>query len=301
MFSEMLKTHPMLARVFESEFSHSANWDRFAYLGDFANALLDWIDFTMQTANEAAKHARRDDPSDELSVYAGNVTRWASHELVIHQLLLQGRYGECQAIFRMVLEQTDLIVLLTSEPSEIADWVKSTGTPGKAVPERWQPRAIRGRVDKIGAKTYDYELYAAVSAAVHPSYWGNSMYAARLRGATNRFVMTPMATFDPVRGLEVLGLAMRVLPLPAWQFIRLAERRDLPSRVQQSFRDRYALKAAVWAVLALYQRELHDLLQRYESDHASANPGDLASLREEIESLRQRTFENAQTTGPDVF
>jgi hypothetical protein len=298
MFKEMLKKLPMLARVIESEFSHSANWDRFGYLGDFTAALLDWIDFTMQTANESARHAKRDDPSDELSIYAANATRWASHEFVIHQLLYQGRYGECQAVLRMVLEQTDLIALLTSEPLEIPDWVEATRAPDRPVPGRWQPGAIRRRVDKIGAKSYDRELYAAVSAAVHPSYWGNSMYAARSPTDAHRYVITPMAVFDPLKALELLGLTMRVLPIPSWQFLRLAERHDLPTKVQQSFRSGYGAKYAFWALLAPYQNGLHELLQKYEAGQTSASRGDIASLRKEIDALRERAFSQGMTAAP---
>lgn len=290
------KSQPSIAVVMASELAHRGRWSTFQHLDLFTTHIVEWIDFTLQAAEAAGKKAKRRDRHDELLVFSANATRWASHQWTVYNLVQQGRYGECHAIGRMLLEVTDLIVLLASEPEKVTDWVDSTAMPRAPVPRKWQPTAIRRRLERIDAKTYDSSLYSQMSAAVHPSNWGNSMYSARLGGSDNEYAVTPTAIFDPLRALEILGMSLRTAPLPVYQFLRIAQRRNLPAKVLQSFVDRYEQKMIVWALLARFSEELGRLLREHESaamaDSSRVKPSDLETS---IEAVWTSLIEEAES------
>jgi hypothetical protein len=295
-FHEAAKRNPALTRLAVAGLQHARAWQQFDHFNPVSGVVADWIDFTIQSAEAAGDKSKRGDRYDELMLYAVNASRWASHLWSVWNSLQGGAYGECFAVARLALELTDLMVLLASEPAQVTDWIDATSTVDRPVPSHWRPGQIRARLTAAKANSYDSALYARVSAAIHPSAWGNSLYLSRTPRTGNEFQLTFAARFDPRRAGEILSLVLRVLPLPVWQFLRIAERRELPAKIQQSFRSRYEVKSAAWIVTMKYLHGLDKIVRDVE-EQAGSGPIDQAILDRRVSELLERISNDESLLG----
>ncbi len=144
-----------------------------------------WLTIMMRATEASSELIDRNISNDLFYVFYLLGTRWISHQLASHDLLINGQYGEVIALHRMLFEVTDRITYFHLHPEDANRWRSwSAHDPETTTKEYKADRNYFSQsqiVKKIKAKeitpaSIDFQR---LSAAIHPNEWGTQYYAHR--------------------------------------------------------------------------------------------------------------------------
>ena len=161
------------------------------------------------------------------------------------------------------------------------------------------PAGLRKQVNDLTGIPYPTDLYAEMSTAIHPSYYGAVHYANRIRGIENAYVSTPEAQFDPIRFLDALSIGMRTVPIVLWQFLKITERTTFPKKKQMSFMARYDRLNIEWAVNMSYFGGFNEMLVEIDRSR-TLSWTEIAKAHSFVDELARRQVEWGERVVADL-
>ena len=115
-------TNGALAHVAEATALVSAQHLASPWLRDSVALKFQWHTLFTRTIDAASSIARRSIWPDLFETYVILGSRWFSHHEAVETLLATGRYGDCMALLRRLLEDTDLMTYFAYYPEDAAEW-----------------------------------------------------------------------------------------------------------------------------------------------------------------------------------
>ena len=247
---------PNAMKLLEAETAHMRKYSTTPWAVYQINLRDKWLNLMMK-AVAGAYELKGKNPSKELfTAFWILGTRWVSNHQAIRALLMIGRYGECIALLRMLLELTDLIVYFAAYPEEAEGWVEAFSqepVKGNVSFERgrrkYSPTNIRQELDNKGLKPTPGEVYAQFSAAIHPSLWGTVHYGQQSLENPSIVNIQFEARFD-TRMAFGLGLqANQILPTPIWAFLEICHSTGANKRDWRAVKMQYDEMLPTWDIM----------------------------------------------------
>ena len=247
---------------------------------------------TAEAANELIQRNIPPDTPDLFWVYLFLGTRWFSHHDSIEWVLTSGRYGDCLALCRIMIEVTDLLTYFSHYPEACSDWrAWSQRTPLWEDPQyregtqRFRRLNIWNGIKEMGEIPEGEGQHHFLSAAVHASEWGMRWFAARSSLNPNQLNLTLAPQYDPAVTFSILLTMERTYPLPIRAFLRMCEFGRAPKSVYRGIRSRYERLVSEWQVLIEGKRWYADLMDQADDRLASGEAWD------KIQADLERQFE----------
>lgn len=197
-----------------------------------------WSALFRDSMEAAADLVKRNIGNDQFAVYQVLGARWFSHHNSIDLLITDCHYGEAMALSRMLLEITDLMTFFSHYPEQAPAWRQAMRREPVWGDRDYRDGATQFRLTAIwdglmrkGETPVSRQLYATLSATVHPSEWGTQFYAGRSELEAGVFALELAPSFNPSRQFWIGLMLENTLPLPVAAFLRLCETKHAPRSV----------------------------------------------------------------------
>ena len=142
-----------------------------------------WHTLFAKTIEAVSPIIKRNVAPDPFNAYLILASRWFSHHEAIEMLLTSGRYGDCMALLRSLLEDTDLITYFAFYPDDAQEWIQKLSRAPVWSDEVYRRGIKEFRLGEIwkkltekGTEPLGQHDYAVLSATVHASPWGTRFY-----------------------------------------------------------------------------------------------------------------------------
>ena len=225
---------------------------------------FEWHTLFAWTMESAAELVRRNVCPELFNAYLILGSRWFSHHESIGAILATGRYGDCMALMRSLLEDTDLIAYFSHFPNDAADWrnqlgrapvwpdkVYRQGTQKFRMPQIWKKLRAKG-IEPVAERDY-----AVLSATVHATPWGARFYGRILPGDPNRIHLSLAQAYDASASFSTWLILEGTYPRPIEAFLTSCTASRAPRSVWRSIEARYNALIGKWQE----QLELHSWFQ----------------------------------------
>ena len=239
----------VLKATAEVTFQHMAS----PWLQDLLRQKLQWHTLFIRTIQAASSIARRNILPDLFNTYLILGSRWFSHHEAVETLLPTGRYGDCMALLRSLLEDTDLITYFSCYPEEAAEWrerlsrapvwsdeVYRKGIQRFRMPRIWKMLREKG-IEPLGER--DYPI---LSATVHASPWGARFYGRAIPGDPDHLYLSLAPVYDVAATFSVCLVLQGTYPRPINAFLESCAASRVPKSQWRSIKARYDTLIEGW-------------------------------------------------------
>ena len=111
-----------LPAVVQATNEHAAHYISAPWLRARLEQRFRWHTLFARTVTASASIAKRNISPELFNAYLILGNRWFSHHESIEMLLTTGRYGDCMALLRSLLEETDLMTYFSLYPEDAEEW-----------------------------------------------------------------------------------------------------------------------------------------------------------------------------------
>ena len=247
---------PDAMKLLEAEAAHMHKYSASPWAIYQVNLRDKWLNLMMKAVAGAHELKSKNPSKDLFTAFWILGTRWVSNHQAIRALLMIGRYGECTALLRMLLELTDLIAYLAAYPEEAESWIEAFSrepVKGNLSFEKgrgkYSPTNIRQKLDDKGLNPTPSQVYAQFSSAIHPSLWGTIHYGQQSIQNPSIVDIGFEARFD-TRMAFGLGLqANQTLPSPIWAFLEICQSTEANKRDWRAVKLQYEEMLPTWEIM----------------------------------------------------
>ena len=264
------------------------------WLPDLLTQKFLWHSLFVRTVKAATEIAERDIWPEVFNTYLILGSRWFSHHESVEALVTHARYGDCMALLRSLLEDTDLMTYFSCYPDQASDWKERLSR----APD-WSDEVYKKGIRKFGMrriwdmlKTNGIEPlgergYAVLSSTVHASPWGARFYGHTVPGDLDHFYLSLEPIYDRTAAFSALLMLQETYPKPIQAFLRLCDASTAPKAQWRSIKADYysfiegwqaKMKFDSWLQVAMADAE--ERLSRGEDPEAVQ--ADLAKRFQEI-------------------
>lgn len=178
-----------------------------------------WHTLFARTVTASASISKRNIDPELFNAYLLLGNRWFSHHESIEMLLTTGRYGDCMALLRSLLEDTDLITYFSLYPDDVAEWrdtlsrapIWSDQTYRRGF-NKFRMSAIWPKIESQGVEPLGRRDYSILSSTVHASPWGARYYGRVLPTEPDRIYLSLAPIWDAAAAFAIGLVLQETLP-----------------------------------------------------------------------------------------
>ena len=243
------RTDYTLPLVVKATNEHAARYLTSPWLLERLKQRFRWHTLFAKTIEAATSIIKRNISPDLFSTYLILGARWFSHHESIEMLLTSGRYGDCMALLRSVVEDTDLVTYFALYPEDAAEWRQRLSRAPVWEDEVYREGIMKFRLREVWRRLKDKGIeplgqqdYAILSATVHASPWGARFYGRVPPNHPDQLFLSLAPVYDAAAAFSIGLVLQESLPRPVHAFLESCVASRAPKSEYRKIEARYSRK-----------------------------------------------------------
>ena len=242
-----------LPGVVQATNEHAARYIAAPWLRARLQQRFRWHTLFARTVTASASIAKRNISPELFNAYLILGNRWFSHHESIEMLLTTGRYGDCMALLRALLEETDLMTYFSLYPEDAEEWRDALSRAPvwsdeiyKRGIQKFRMPAIWTKIEEQGVEPLGRRDHSILSSTVHASPWGARYYGRVLPTEPDRIYLSLGPVWDAAAAFAIGLVLQETLSRPIEAFLTSCDKARAPRSDHRSIRARYEQLLPEW-------------------------------------------------------
>ena len=282
-----------MQRILRATDEHMQRYAQATWLKPRFQQKFRWHSLFVRTMDSASSIIARNISVDLFNAYMLLGTRWFSHQESIERLLMLGRYGDCLALLRSLLDDTDLLTYFSLYPEDATPWFQKLGRAPVLSDDAYREgisqfsnKNVWRRIKKKKAVPLGQRDFALLSAAVHSTPWGTRWYGTSDPGQNNVVRLSLYPIYDSAT-LFTVGLVLQeTLPRPIEAFIQSCRVSGVPKSEFRSIETRHDELIDDWDDVMRFEATYKTIAEKSVKRVANGEDPELVAHEMEVEILR---------------